>query len=289
MSVRMFNGFGMMVDKRQQPEELKLLVETLAFKHLGQEVSEVRVGLIADAFVELMMQNLPEPPPGCGSAWRQLLMYVGSAFRFVSATFGQRLKTIEDDWKAIQAAAEGETEEAVVRSFPKMCAFSNEVMGQTTEVWMEELLAVFGVLVERIGNPAHLQEECDLLAISMVSKSKDIQFDRFKPVMLAALRSLLPKSWSTTHETAWEWLWATIARNLSESAMKVRAHKPYSSMLYSKLTDEQMEHFRSSIYPEFFAKSTASQDLFKQSQTRLRYIADRVLQSAYDMFHKTTS
>ena len=35
-------------------------------RHLGQEVSEVRVGLIADAFVELMMQNLPEPPPGCG-------------------------------------------------------------------------------------------------------------------------------------------------------------------------------------------------------------------------------
>ena len=31
----------------------------------------------------------------------------------------------------------------------------------------------FEVLVERIGNPAHLQEECDLLAISMVSKSKD--------------------------------------------------------------------------------------------------------------------
>lgn len=30
----------------------------------------------------------------------------------------------------------------------------------------------------------------------------------------------LPKTWSTTHETAWEWLWATISRNLVEATTK---------------------------------------------------------------------
>ena len=30
----------------------------------------------------------------------------------------------------------------------------------------------------------------------------------------------LPKTWSTTHETAWEWLWATISRNLGEATTK---------------------------------------------------------------------
>ena len=51
--------------------------------------------------------------------------------------------------------------------------------------------------------------------------SENIDFEKFKPVMLAALRSLLPKQWSTLHENAWEWLWMTVARNLNESTMKV--------------------------------------------------------------------
>ena len=41
-----------------------------------------------------------------------------------------------------------------------MCAFSNEVMGQKTEGWMEELLKVFHVLVDMISSPVHLQEAC---------------------------------------------------------------------------------------------------------------------------------
>ena len=30
----------------------------------------------------------------------------------------------------------------------------------------------------------------------------------------------LPKQWSTAHESTWEWLWSTVARNLRESTMK---------------------------------------------------------------------
>ena len=131
-------------------------------------------------------------------------------------------------------------------------------------------------------------EECDLLSITIVNLSNggDIDFDRFKPVMLAALRSLLPKTWSMEHETAWQWLWKTIATNLMEATMKVRSYKPWSTKLYGAITDEQRESFRSDIYIDFFAKCKQSQELFKQSQTRLRYIADRIMLSAYDMLHK---
>eukprot|EP00913_Durusdinium_trenchii_P000786 g734.t1 len=104
--------------------------------------------------------------------------------------------------------------------------------------------------------------------------------------MLAALRSLLPKTWSTTHETAWEWLWATISRNLSDSSSKVRAFKVYNAQLFGALKEEHLNTFRNDLYTDFFAKCAISQDIFKQSQTRLHYIADRVLQSSYDMFHK---
>eukprot|EP00913_Durusdinium_trenchii_P000785 g733.t1 len=93
--------------------------------------------------------------------------------------------------------------------------------------------------------------------------------------MLAALRSLLPKTWSTMHETAWEWLWTTIAHNLGESTSKVKAFKTYNVQLFSALKEEQLDVFRNDLYTDFFAKCAASQDIFKQSQTRLHYIADR--------------
>eukprot|EP00435_Cladocopium_sp_Y103_P073414 s85_g43.t1 len=155
---------------------------------------------------------------------------------------------------------------------------------------MQELLEVFSVLVDRTSKPAALLEECDLLAINMNNRYQNINFDKFKPVMLAALRSLnlvfkLPKTWSTTHETAWEWLWFTISRNLVEATTKVKTFKPYNAHLFNTLGEEQFEHFRISIFTDFFSKCATSQEWFKQSQTRLRYIADRVIRSSYDMFH----
>ncbi|CAK9015064.1 unnamed protein product [Durusdinium trenchii] len=289
ISLNLFNGFRLLCDKSPVPEDLRVHVETLAFKHLGCEINQQRVDGVTEAFLELVTQNVPDLPPGSVNVWQKVLTYTGSCCRYISSTYTDRLKIIQDDWRVIQSAQDQEheegTEEHVNRSFAGMCAFSSEVIGQPTEGWMEEILQVFDVLVERIGNPSHLMEECELLAISMITKAKDIQFEKFKPVMLAALRSLLPKSWSTTHETAWEWLWATISHNLRESTIKAREFKPYNAQLFSKLGEGEMDFFRNNLYSDFLAKCPASQEIFKQSQTRLHYIADRVLQSSYEMFH----
>lgn len=312
VSLRFFNCFRLLLEKAEDPSELKIYVETLAFKHLGIEIVERRVDAVITAFMDLLVLNVPEMPAGTHQAWQKLLGYAGSCYRFVGDTYGERLRIIKEDWAVVQAASSnaekdsehgeaeageaGEAEEKEDKddkkgstetfSFGRMCAFSNEVMGQKTEGWMVELLSVFDILVEMISSPVHLQEECDLLAINLIVRSQSIDFEKFKPVMLAALRSLLPKQWSTKHETAWEWLWLTVARNLKESTMKVRAFKPYNAKLFSSLSEEQLDRFRANIFTEFFAKSAASQELFKQSQSRLRYIADRVLQSSYDMFNK---
>lgn len=312
MSLRFFNCFRLLLEKAEDFDELKIYVETLAFKHLNLEITELRVGRVQDAFLELLNQNVPNLPPGTNAAWKTMLSYCGSCYRFVGDTYGERLRIIKEDWTVVQASAkekeelaskqskeeageEGDDmvkEESVKRegaetfSFGRMCAFSNEVMGQKTEGWMEELLKVFHVLVDMISSPVHLQEECDLLAINLIVRSQSIEFEKFKPVMLAALHSLLPKQWSTAHENAWEWLWSTVARNLRESTMKVRAFKPYNVKLFSTLEEEQLDRFRKDVYTDFFNRAPASQDLFKQSQTRLRYIADRVLQSSSDLFQK---
>ncbi|CAK9001133.1 Retrovirus-related Pol polyprotein from transposon TNT 1-94 [Durusdinium trenchii] len=311
VSLRFFNCFRLLLEKAEDTEEMRIYVETLAFKHLNTEITEQRVEAVIGAYLELLTINVPNLPPGTPAAWRNLLSYCGSCYRFVGDTYGERLRVIKEDWQVVQQASKHESEKASNNgeegeggeggeggeedtkddsaetfSFGRMCAFSNEVMGQKTEGWMLELLQVFDILVEMISSPVHLQEECDLLAINLITKSSSIDFEKFKPVMLAALRSLLPKQWSTLHETAWEWLWMTVARNLNESTMKVRAFKPYNGKLFSQLREDQLDRFRSDIFTEFFARSQASQDLFKQSQSRLRYIADRVLQSSYDMFHK---
>lgn len=311
VSLRFFNCFRLLLEKAEDPDELKIYVETLAFKHLGVEIIERRVDAVISAFTELLTQNVPQLPPGTCQAWQKLLGYAGSCYRFVGDTYGERLQIIKEDWSVVQAASgkekdseseeeredgedgDGDDEKDETKkgstetfSFGRMCAFSNEVMGQKTEGWMVELLSVFHILVDMISSPVHLQEECDLLAINLIVKSQNIDFEKFKPVMLAALRSLLPKQWSTKHETAWEWLWLTVARNLNESTMKVRAFKPYNAKLFSSLSEDQLNRFRVNIFTDFFARSAASQDLFKQSQSRLRYIADRVLQSSYDMFNK---
>eukprot|EP00435_Cladocopium_sp_Y103_P041624 s702_g11.t1 len=299
VSLRFFNCFRLLLEKVEHPDELKIYVETLAFKHMGNEVTELRVDKVIDGFNELLINNVPDLPPGTGAAWRQILTYCGSCYKFVCDSYGERLRVIKEDWAAIQASgskeektegdeetvkeeekaeeameavAEGEEAGAETFSFARMCAFSCEVMGQRNEAWMDELLKVF--------------HECDLLAINLITKSQSIDFEKFKPVMLAALRSLLPKQWSTLHENAWEWLWTTVARNLNESTMKVRAFKPFNVKLFTNLTEDHLDRFRVDIFTAFFARSTASQDLFKQSQSRLRYIADRVLQSSADMFQK---
>ncbi|CAK9038309.1 Retrovirus-related Pol polyprotein from transposon TNT 1-94, partial [Durusdinium trenchii] len=126
--------------------DLKIQVETLAFKHLGNEITQQRVDGVTEAFLELMQQNVAELPPGAVNVWQKMLTYTGSCCRYISATYTDRLKIIQEDWAVIQSAqheTESNEEEKVTRSFGGMCAFSNEVIGQPTEGWMEDLLLVF--------------------------------------------------------------------------------------------------------------------------------------------------
>ncbi|CAK9111484.1 Retrovirus-related Pol polyprotein from transposon TNT 1-94 [Durusdinium trenchii] len=120
-SLKLFNGFRVLTEKSHNPEELKTHIETLAFKHLGNDITQPRVDAVNDAFLELLEQNVSDLPPGSVSAWQKILIYTGSCFRFVSSTYTERLKVIQEDWEVIQDAEEADTEECVVRSFGGMC------------------------------------------------------------------------------------------------------------------------------------------------------------------------
>lgn len=95
LSLALFNGFRVLGHKSQDPEELRLFVETMAFKHLGLDITLDRVTRVMDAFMELMQQNVKELPAGSNLAWRKLLTYTGSCFRYINTTYGERLKVIQ--------------------------------------------------------------------------------------------------------------------------------------------------------------------------------------------------
>ena len=50
-------------------------------RHLGNEVTSPRVETVSEAFIEILEQNVPDPPPGSAAIWRQVLEYTGSCFR----------------------------------------------------------------------------------------------------------------------------------------------------------------------------------------------------------------
>ena len=81
----------------------------------------------------------------------------------------------------------------------------------------------------------------------------------FKSCMLASLRSLLPKDWTTQHEVAWSWLWENVERTL----MKNMGMPPIWEKAYAKLLDSIDEatgfQLRKDIYLKFFTLAPAGQ------------------------------
>ncbi|CAJ1460626.1 unnamed protein product [Effrenium voratum] len=295
--LKFFNGLKAIVESCGKPSELKTFVDNLAFRHLGIELTYQRVDALIDSLLEFFHQQTShlELPPETDEAWRILLLYVGSVIRYVSNTYGERLDMINEDWQSIKSAEQAaaqEDKDAQLRTFSNLCQFNHTVMGKDgkdADGWMTDLFTAFDSLVEAGGNPSKLAEETDVMAIKLLHKNnKEIPLAKFKPVMLSALRSLLPQTWSTEHEAAWGWLWSTIAGNLQEALMKVRAFKPFAERFHKNLTSELHEQFRYRLYSVLFSKCPESQDIFKQSSTRLRYIADRVLIFSHDAYFMPT-
>lgn len=74
---------------------------------------------------------------------------------------------------------------------------------------MQEILNCFAAMVEHISDTKRLQQECNVVSIRIAKTSGDsVNLAEFKSCMLAALRSLLPTTWDTNHEVAWNWLFS---------------------------------------------------------------------------------
>ena len=106
----------------------------------------------------------------------------------------------------------------IPKTFAAMARFNASVMGIGDRMWFADLLYSMESLVPHIGNIDRVQEECDVLALTLAHYDK-VNLNEFRSVMFASLRSLLPTAWSLEHENAWSWFWTCVASWLARMSL----------------------------------------------------------------------
>eukprot|EP00933_Yihiella_yeosuensis_P002114 TRINITY_DN10349_c1_g1_i1.p1 TRINITY_DN10349_c1_g1~~TRINITY_DN10349_c1_g1_i1.p1 ORF type:complete len:1055 (+),score=216.85 TRINITY_DN10349_c1_g1_i1:121-3165(+) len=173
----------------------------------------------------------------------------------------------------------------VPTTFNEMFMFNGAVMGFANSSWMNMILDAFDDIVTNVANSYRLQECCDTLSLSLAKYTGgNINLPEFKAVMLASLRSLVPKDWDGEHEVAWSWLWENVERMLKSLMGKPAVMEKALERLILSLTEDNLNYLRREVYQRFFALAPAGQDYFKQSTTRLYWIADRVVEMTIEMY-----
>jgi hypothetical protein len=175
---------------------------------------------------------------------------------------------------------------SVPTTYNEMFSFNAAVMDFGASAWMNEVLTSFDTIVKNISNSYRLQEECDVLSLRIAKYRMKIDLSEYRTVMLASLRSLVPKDWNSEHEVAWHWLWDNVERMLKAQMGKPRQQEKALKKLLTSLDEDSRNYLRREAYAKFFALAPAGQDYFKQSTTRLHFIADRVMAMTLEIFHQ---
>ncbi|CAE8585201.1 unnamed protein product [Polarella glacialis] len=172
----------------------------------------------------------------------------------------------------------------VPTTFSEMFMFNGAVMGFGNSVWMQEVLESFDDMATNVQNSYRLQEECDTLGLRLAKYRGTVNLSEFKSVMLASLRSLVPKDWNSAHEVAWTWLWENIERMLTALTGKPQVQEKALESFIMSLSEDSRNYLRRQVFKSFFALAPAGQDYFKQSSTRLYWITDQVVAMTIEIY-----
>ncbi|CAE8633053.1 unnamed protein product, partial [Polarella glacialis] len=370
MSMRIMMGFNQLIHGLQDGKNVRLLVETLGFRHLDLDVTVPRVVIFRDAILDLVHSELGDQLTTLAlDCLRWILNYAGGGFIFIRTKYAERLKIIASSWRTASGKAADEleagigeeadpsgalgevTEETAVpgsssemsnkqiiaegkdkksknlwdrwgggnqndslenskqlgnstahdssknstaytkmqgvpTTYDEMFRFNAAVMGLANNLWMYEVLASFDAIVTNVANTYRLQEECDVLSLRFAKLTGTIRLPEYKAVMLASLRSLVPKDWNLAHEVAWNWLWENVERLLQVQLGKPMAMQRLLGRYLGSLEEDGRQKWRTQFFAKFFDLAPAGQDYFKQSTSRLYFIADRVLDMSLDLYRQ---
>lgn len=282
------------------------------FRNAFHDLMEVEMG---DEYTENAREGI-----------RSMMNYVGGAFVYIRTHYAERLKLLAVSWaaaneKALEAANEAKLDassfdensstgkkesgsgevkgreagkeeakmggQTMPQTFEDMFKMNMAVMGISNAGWMLEVVDQFGHVVTFVNNSNRLKEICDVLSLKLaVYDDKEIKLGDFKSCMLAALRSLLPKQWTTTHEVAWSWLWDNVARMLEVNLGKPAQQGAAMDAYLQDLQEDVFFDIRAEIYLRFFELAPAGQEYFKQSNTRLHFIAERIFVMVAEIYNE---
>eukprot|EP00929_Paragymnodinium_shiwhaense_P053815 TRINITY_DN2697_c0_g1_i2.p1 TRINITY_DN2697_c0_g1~~TRINITY_DN2697_c0_g1_i2.p1 ORF type:complete len:1104 (+),score=257.39 TRINITY_DN2697_c0_g1_i2:144-3314(+) len=308
LTFQIFLGLNNFITNTRKPDQLRMFVESLANRHMGWDVSVPQVNLIRDALVDMMVVELGSKfTSEAATGFVSLLNYIGGGIIYIRETYKERMDVLLDSWRLAndenknaermasasmdmkdkKLAAEGSGEQTgnqqqgsqhIPTTFNEMFLFNAAVMGFGQNLWMNEILAVLDDIVSNFRNVNRCQEECFVLSVRIqkVAAGK-VNLGEFKSCMMASLRSLLPKEWTTTHEAAWHWAWTCVeAMTLENMGKTMRWEKALNDMLGS-LDEATAYQIRQDMYFRFFEVSSEGESFFKQNMSYLHLIITKIL------------
>lgn len=265
--------------KRQEALEQGIDLETLS-EASGDSGNSGESGQSGQSGQQLGQAGPQETQGGCGGCFSKC--FKGGSSSAAQAAQGTTATT---ETKSAKETKKGGAA-AVPKTFEEMFQWNAAVMGLGNREWMNQILENFGSMVTHIADSKRIQQETSLLSIKL-GKIKDqgsINLAEFKSCMLAALRQQLPKAWDTAHEVAWNWLWDNIEKQLRNLMGQPLEWEKHLVQFIGGLSEEQLYTFRKDLYDRFFAAAPAGQDYFKQSNTRLHFIAEEVTRMTLDLY-----
>jgi hypothetical protein len=249
--------------------------------------------------------------------------YAGGAFIYTKKAYRERIRLVTESWEianAFEAGAEAEDsnqrtmdktnksgidgsgdgsgegsgenlgkskdkDKSMPQTFDDMFTMNAAVMGLADIAWMKEITEVFTIMVRNFQNSVRIQEICDTLSLGLKEyEAEEVNLAEFKSCMMAALRSMLPKHWTPDHEVAWTWLWESISHLLTKEFGRPQERQAILSEFFEQLDEEMAFEIRKHIYAKLFEVAPAAQEFFKQSNTRLHFVADLVFKLTVDIF-----
>lgn len=324
MGLRILAGISQFVGSAHEPAQLRRHVEAIAFNHLDLDVTAPRVEIFREATMEVFDLELGALfGTHARFGLSAIMTYAGGAYIFARKEYAGRIRILLRSWNTAAKKGEtveqiedldsksddDEEEEEVAQehvqadanlksqdgtgknpqlkvptTFDEMFLFNAAVMGYANSTWMKFILEYFDPIVSNVANSYRLQEECDVLSLNLAKCKGDINLPEFKAVMLASLRSLVPKEWNSQHEVAWNWLWENVERLLRQQLGKPRAHQKALERFIGGLQQEHLTSYCRDQYKRFFQLAPSGQDFFKQSTTRLYFIAEKIVEMTVEMY-----
>jgi hemoglobin-like flavoprotein len=192
---------------------------------------------------------------------------------------------------AVQRNANGEKQFEVPQTFEEMCTYNANMTGIDLEMVkiVQDCFQGLIVAVAR-GDDTRLELEANVMAIRFHKDVKTkIVPTQFQTVMLASLRSLLPKLWSIAHENAWVTMWEMVSGFLLENMGLAAKYEKAIDLLMQEMVDDEHKDFGIGAFNRLFEKQPKAETYFKASNARLNFLAGKSLNLATQMYKDPTN